>query len=401
MTSPHRLYVLPTFPALQPSTNDMLRNIGNFFPGPVFVYGLAPRTIHYANDLFVESLGHSRIEVDTQEPNIDEVILADDHELFERGIAICAGLKGSEVYSFACRVRRKNGESIPWELTGRVLQRHEQGQAESILLFAKDISDEVHHASETRELERKISDLKRSNKDLEEFAYIASHDMHEPLRKVHSFADRLKSKYSVSVEEEAKDYLDRILAATQNARLMIDGLMEFSRLSRNGFGFENVNMNDLVNDVLGDLELKIEETGTRVDVGQLPQIEVIPIQMKQLFTNLILNAIKFQKEGTAPHLNIQARILEDGERSVHHLDLPSVYYQFTITDNGIGFEEEYAETIFQMFQRLNGKSEYPGSGIGLALCKKITDNHHGTIAANSTPGQGTVITVILPVKNKP
>jgi light-regulated signal transduction histidine kinase (bacteriophytochrome) len=379
----------------------MLRNIGNFFPGPVFVYGLEPKTIHYANDLFVEALGHSRIEVDTRELHIDEVILADDQELFERGIALCAGLKASAVHSFACRVRLKSDLGVHWELTGRVLQRNEQGQAESILIFAKDIHDEVHHASETRELERKISDLRRSNKDLEEFAYIASHDMHEPLRKVHSFADRLKSKYSVSAEGEAKDYLDRILAATQNARLMIDGLMEFSRLSRNGFGFETVNMNDLVLDVLSDLELKIEETDTQVDVGQLPQIEVIPIQMKQLFTNLILNAIKFQKEGTAPLLNIQARKLEDGERSVHHLDLPSVYYQFTITDNGIGFEEEYAETIFQMFQRLNGKSEYPGSGIGLALCKKITDNHHGTIAANSTPGEGTVITVILPVKNNP
>ncbi len=392
---------LPNAQPVQPSTNDMLKNIGNFFPGPVFVYGLGPKTIQYTNDLFVAHLGYSRLEVDTREPNIDEVINTDDRESFESGIALCAALKGSAVYSFVCRVKRKDGGMVPWEMTGRVLQRHESGKAESILVFAKDIADEAHHASEIRELERKISEVKRSNKDLEEFAYIASHDMHEPLRKVHSFADRLRTKYSGSIEEEAKDYLDRILASTQNARLMIDGLMEFSRLSRNGFGFENVNMNELVMEALGDLELKIEETHTQVDVGQLPQVEVIPIQMRQLFTNLILNAIKFTKEGTAPHVNIQAKILEDDKRSVYHLDLPCAYYQFTITDNGIGFEEEYAETIFQMFQRLNGKSEYPGSGIGLALCKKITDNHHGAIFANGSPGEGTVITVILPVKNKP
>lgn len=378
------------------SNPEMLRHIGDLFPGPVFTYGISARTVLYANGAFADAVVLPGSKKATGNQAMQDLIHPDDRAAFETGVIACAALQENRTHAFTCRLNRNENSSTSWQLTGRLLQDNE---SPSILFFAQDVSEQVHRDMKAQEMEQKINELKRSNKDLEEFAYIASHDMHEPLRKVHSFADRLKSKYSVSVEEEAKGYLDRILAATQSARLMIDGLMEFSRLTRTTFGFQTVNMNELVKDVLGDLELKIEETGTRLDVEHLPTIEAIPIQMKQLFTNIILNAIKFRKEDVTPHIRIQSRQPDREENALHHLAPAMQYCQFTITDNGIGFEEEHAETIFQMFQRLNGKSEFPGSGIGLALCKKIAETHHGTITANSHPGKGTVITIILPIEH--
>jgi len=223
--------------------------------------------------------------------------------------------------------------------------------------------------------------------------------MHEPLRKVHSFADRLKTKFAESLPEEARGYLDRILTATQNARLMIDGLMEFSRLSRRTEGFEKASLGTLAAEVVTDLELKVEETGARIDVGPLPELEVIPIQIKQLFSNIILNAIKFRKPDVAPHIEIRSHKLSRDETGKLNLDARKDFYGITIKDNGIGFENQYAETIFQMFQRLNSKSDYPGSGIGLALCKKIVENHHGIISAYGVPGKGATLSFFLPYRN--
>ncbi|MEJ0056962.1 MAG: ATP-binding protein [Bacteroidota bacterium] len=301
--------------------------------------------------------------------------------------------ENSSVWQY--QISTAKGEIRQLETFGKLV-RDSNGQPVKLIGTTRDVTKMVKYE---RELERKISELKRSNKDLEDFAYIASHDMHEPLRKVHSFADRLKSKYGNSLDEEATGYLDRILAATQNARLMIDGLMEFSRLSRNGHWFERVNLKDVVSEVVSDLELKIEENSATIEVDALPEMEGIRLQLKQLFSNIILNAIKFRKTELSPVIVIKSRKLTPMEASELSLDINTDYHKLTIKDNGIGFEQEYSETIFQMFQRLNSKSEYPGSGIGLALCKKITDNHQGVIFANSFPGEGTVISVILPEKH--
>ena len=247
-----------------------------------------------------------------------------------------------------------------------------------------------------RELERKITELKRSNKDLEDFAYVASHDMHEPLRKIFSFADRLQTRHSASLSEEANSYISRILSSTQNARSMIDGLMQFSRLSTKGHWFEKMSLNDVLAEVLTDLEIPIDETKAKIDVGALPEIDGIRTQIKQLFTNLISNALKFRKPDLTPQITIRSKKLARLEMDDFNLGLNKVYYKITIQDNGIGFEEEYSEVVFQMFQRLNSKGDFPGSGIGLALCKKIAENHQGLIRASSKLGEGTLISVIIP-----
>ena len=245
-------------------------------------------------------------------------------------------------------------------------------------------------------LEEKIKDLDRSNKELEEFAYVASHDMNEPLRKITTFIERLENKYKPELGEEGRLYLTRISASVENMRHLIDTLLEFSRTARSNQPFMQVDLNSVIKEVQTDLELKIEETSATLYIDALPTIEAIPSQMKQLFDNLLNNSIKFRKTNTHPILNIRCLRLSRKQKEQHHLDAGNTWFRIDFTDNGIGFEPEYNQRIFQIFQRLHGKTEYPGSGIGLAICKKITDQHKGLIYATGEPDNGATFTIILP-----
>jgi len=245
-------------------------------------------------------------------------------------------------------------------------------------------------------LENKVKELDRSNKELEEFAYIASHDLQEPLRKITSFSERLKEKLPPNLEPDVQLYLNRMLAATDNMRTLIDNLLEFSRTSRSSEPFIRINLNTILAEVKADLELKIEETTAQIHAEKLPEIDAIPMQMRQLFTNLFTNAIKFKKPNEAPQIHISSRILRDDEKEFHHLMPNMNYIEITVQDKGIGFDQEYSQKIFQIFQRLHGKAEYPGSGIGLAICKKIAENHRGLIFAKGKQGEGAAFMIILP-----
>jgi light-regulated signal transduction histidine kinase (bacteriophytochrome) len=245
-------------------------------------------------------------------------------------------------------------------------------------------------------LENKVKELDRSNKELEEFAYIASHDLQEPLRKITSFSERLKEKLPSNLEPDVQLYLNRMLAATDNMRTLIDNLLEFSRTSRNREPFLRIDLNNIISDVKADLELKIEETSAVIVSEKLPVIDAIPMQMRQLFTNLFTNAIKFRNPDNPPHISITTKLLSDEENESHHLLPDFKYHQIKVQDEGIGFDPEYSMKIFQIFQRLHGKSEYPGSGIGLAICKKIVENHLGQIYATSEADNGAEFIIILP-----
>lgn len=236
---------------------------------------------------------------------------------------------------------------------------------------------------ELRVRERTV-ELERSNQALQEFAYIASHDLREPLRKVVSFGNMLRHKCSDSLGDTGSDYLARIINATQRMQNLISSLLEFSRVTTAPVQFEAVNLNEIVNGVLSDLEVRIARTGGRVTVEDLPDIYADPVQMRQLFQNLIGNALKFHKENEKPVVSIRYTRTEGKS------------YRIEVEDNGIGFDEEYYERIFAPFQRLHGKDEYEGTGMGLAICKKIVERHSGAISVKSKPGSGTTFTIEFP-----
>lgn len=268
------------------------------------------------------------------------------------------------------------------------------GKTHRLLGITRDITPVKNFE---KERERYIRDLNRSNRDLEEFAYVASHDLQEPLRKISTFGERLKLRTASVVDNESSVYLERIMAATENMRVLIDNLLEFSKTTRSSRAYVKCDLNNVLRDVLSDQDLKIEETKTTIQSNRLPVIEAVSSEMRQLFNNLISNSVKFRRKDVNPVISVQSIVTGELEKKAQHLPPPRIYHTLTFTDNGIGFGEEYAEKIFQIFQRLHGKSEYPGAGIGLAICKKIVDNHEGVIYGRSSEN-GSTFTVILPEK---
>jgi signal transduction histidine kinase len=272
----------------------------------------------------------------------------------------------------------------------------ETGTIVKVLCINRDITA---LRSFEKDQERNIRELNRSNKDLEEFAYIASHDLQEPLRKVSMFTERLKAKYDKSLDKEGELFIERILVSAANMRTLIDNLLDFSRANRRSHTFDQVNIKTILEGVISELELKIEETASTINLsGNFPTLEAVTSEMTQLFGNILSNAIKFRKNDVVAEINVHAAKLGKSEKHVLGLPHNNTFHKIEVQDNGIGFEPEYAEKIFQIFQRLNGKSEYPGSGIGLAICKKIVEKHDGLIFAKSLPDEGATFTIILPEK---
>lgn len=301
-------------------------------------------------------------------------------------------IKTLDNYTREASILTKDGSIKRLETYGKVL-RDNNGNAEKVIGTTRDVTKLREYE---RSLEEKIQELNRSNTELEEFAYVASHDLQEPLRKLTTFSERLQAKFKEVLGKEGMLYLDRIVAATENMRVLIENLLEFSRTARSDKHFTKTNLNDLLENVKADLELKIEETGAVINSAPLPTMEVIPSQIKQLFDNLISNSIKFRSNHRQSIIDILCHKLTAQEINTYNLRPEKKYFRFIFEDNGIGFEKEYSERIFQIFQRLHGKSEYPGSGIGLAICKKIVENHSGLIFATGSPTKGSAFTVILP-----
>ncbi len=249
-----------------------------------------------------------------------------------------------------------------------------------------------------KQLEHMNMDLKRSNEDLEQFAYVASHDLQEPLRKIRAFGDLLLTKYSSKVEAIGADYIDRMQGAAARMQILIQDLLSFSRVSRNSAQHEMVDVNPIITEILDDLENQIVREGATITVGNLYSIVGDKAQLKRLFQNLISNAIKFHKANEKAKVNIYASPLTNAEQQRYFpaADSNTKYIVFIVEDNGIGFEQQYAEKIFNIFQRLNGRMDYEGTGIGLAICRKIITNHRGVIAAESIEGVGSRFIAILP-----
>jgi signal transduction histidine kinase len=254
----------------------------------------------------------------------------------------------------------------------------------------QDITDTERSAEKMIEYTKK---LERSNRELADFAYVASHDLQEPLRKIEAFGDRLVKKYAATLPEEGRMFVNRMQSAAERMRLLISDLLSYSRITTNANPFEFNDLDEVVSGVLSDLQIRIEETEATVNVGDLPKLECDAMQMRQLLQNLIGNALKFRKPGEKPVINVAAEI-----SSTHGLPMPGPAAIIKIQDNGIGFDNQFKEQIFTIFQRLHSRNEYEGTGIGLATCRKIVERHQGLIEADGKPGEGSIFTITIPIQ---
>ena len=245
------------------------------------------------------------------------------------------------------------------------------------------------------DLEVKNIELLRSNTELASFTYIASHDLQEPLRKIQTFTNRILDKDDTFFAENTGEYFQRILAASKRMQNLINSLLNYSRTNTSEIALISTPLNNIVKEVRNNLSELIEENNVTIEVDELPVLNIIPLQFNQLFSNIIMNAIKYRRQGVNPVITITADIVEIQNQTSF---ASNKHWKISIADNGIGFEQQYADKIFELFQRLHGRTEYEGTGIGLAICKKIVENHHGFIEATGKPGVGATFIIYLPLK---
>ncbi len=248
------------------------------------------------------------------------------------------------------------------------------------------------------ELEHTVRALERSNAHLEDFAHAASHDLKEPLRKIHTFADRLRQMLGTRMNETESNLFQRMITSAERMQILVEDLLEFSHVSRKPQEIELVNLGEKVQKVLLDLELFIEEKQAKVEVEDLPAIQGNRRQFQQLLQNLISNALKYHQPNVAPLIQISSRQVSGAESgfTIAAEDREKLFYLLQVKDNGIGFEQQYADRIFNIFTRLHGRTEYAGTGVGLAIVQKVVENHNGYVAAEGQPGIGATFKVLLP-----
>ncbi len=354
----------------------------------------------YINPRYANFIGYEH-GMDFTEYLFREVIHPDDLEHIIE--VLRHAYQAQTSYSLEARIKEKKTGDYCWHLFKAATRLHND-------LFAGFVGTgiDIHlQKTYTLELERRVAErtvsleeanrqLSSSNKELEQFAYTASHDLQEPLRKITVFAGMM-TRRSDDLSEQNKQYLQKIIASAERMSNLIRDVLQLSRLARAKQVYEPVDLNRSFQNIREDLEITADQKMAKIVQDSLPTIEAIPIQMNQLFYNLINNALKFSKPGVPPVVQVKSRKLSAKEYAPRpELDTRLKYFEISVSDNGIGFEEVYAEKIFGVFQRLHEKSSYAGSGIGLSLCRKIAENHKGYISAHSTPGAGSIFTVLLP-----
>jgi light-regulated signal transduction histidine kinase (bacteriophytochrome) len=257
----------------------------------------------------------------------------------------------------------------------------------------EDVTQTVRAEEALREYAQK---LERSNRELQDFASIASHDLQEPLRKIEAFGDRLKAKCGDQLSDLGRTYIDRMQDAATRMRSLINDLLTYSQVTTKARPFVPVDLGRIAAEVMSDLQVTIEQAGARIELGDLPVVEADPTQMRQLLQNLLSNALKFRRQGVPPVVRISGRLR--GPEGAGGNDGAARRCEVTVADNGIGFKPDYAARIFGIFQRLHGRNEYPGTGIGLATCRKILERHGGSVRASSQPGEGATFVFTLPIE---
>jgi PAS domain S-box-containing protein len=329
---------------------------------------LAPDgSIYYSNPLFEEMIRKEPSKIACS--FLAEHVHEEDRERFE---LLLGEASRSRAGRGEIRLRAEDGTVLPVYVSLSALHLEEFN---GICVTLTDLTEQKMY----------IARLERSNRELEDFASIASHDLQEPLRKVISFGNILRKNHQDTLGETGSEHLNRMLGATERMQTLLTSLLEYARVTTKQVAYQKVDLYDIVREVLSDLEVKIAGTGGEVQVGRLPVIEADHTQMRQLFQNLIGNGLKFHKDGEKPLVKVRCT------------EPDSLNFQIIVADNGIGFDEQYSEKIFSPFQRLHGRnSRYEGTGMGLAICMKIVERHGGLIEAKSKPGEGSTFIITLP-----
>ncbi len=341
--------------------------------------------ITYVNNKFCEISKYPRTE-----------LIGKTHRIINSGfhpkdffIEMWETISTGKVWEGEIRNRAKDG-TFYWVNTTIVPFLDENKKPLRYVAVRYDITERI---SAQEKLKVEGQKLALSNKELQDFASVAAHDLQEPLRKIQSFADRLRSKSSATLDADTVDYLERIQKSSFRMQTLINDLLDYSRVSTKVQPFASVDLNQILTQVISDLEIRLQKTQGKIECGDLPRVDADPVQMTQLFLNLINNALKFHKPGVLPVVKISSRIIKSTRNG-------SELCEITVADNGIGFDEKYSDRIFTIFQRLHGRQEYEGTGIGLAICRKIAERHEGMIIAKSSPGDGATFITTLPLHQK-
>lgn len=368
-------------------SEENYRNIIRY--APTFIYQVDFRGPRFTsvNDMMCEYIGYTREELLSLNPL--DLMCDESRELFQARIGKwLEGEKPGE--SVECRVKARDGREL-CVMLHVTFTTDKDGKPLGATVIGHDVTERKRAEEEMRrsrdELEQRVkertAELELKNQELQEFSFVASHDLTEPLRKIKTFGNLLSEKCADRLKNEEKDYVSRMTGAADRMQELLDALLRYSRIETRGHEFRPLKLADIARDAANDLEVVLQEIGARVEIGPLPTVKGDRNQLRQFFQNLISNAVKYHR------LEVRTVIKIYGEEK-------DGWCRIFVEDNGIGFDEKYLEKIFQPFQRLHGRKEYPGTGMGLAICKKIVDRHGGTLTAKSVKGKGSTFIMTLP-----
>lgn len=381
---------------------EFIQKITNVTPSIITTYNIRTGVYSFVNNAVEKLLGYSAGDIISLgmpfmlsiiHPDDLDTLLEKNNKAIEQANANIPADGGEPIVEFKYRMQHKAGGYRWLHTYGTVFERDAEGLVESVLNVSVDITEQEESE---RQLFQKNRELQQSNSSLEEYAYVASHDLKEPLRKISTFGDRLFSSQYNNFTEDGRVYLQKIIDSSRRMQLMINDLLSVSTITGNK-QFEHVSLKEILSEALQSIEHKIDEKNARINYADLPMAYVVPSQFRQLFQNLINNSLKFTRGDIQPEINISFKYLSYADVAPYNMSKARKYLQIAIEDNGIGFDNIYANKIFTIFQRLHGKQEYEGTGIGLAICKKIVENHSGIISASGIQNKGATFTITFPL----
>ncbi len=371
-----------------------LQSILNTTQNLIYVYDFEQQKITFINKNAFEVTGYTSDEIENATTDIySGLIHEDDFKVVEKQRRRLRESSGGEMVAVEYRLIHKNGMITNQLSRDLVFKRDSKGNALQFIGVATDITD-IRLANAN--MVEKNKQLEKTNVELASFSSVASHDLKEPLRKIQLFSKLVIAKDRQNVSDDSKEFLDRVIVSAKRMQQLIDDLISYTRTSNQKIAFLNTNLNLILEEVIEDNQEPIAESNTEIELGNLPTLMVIPSQFRQLFSNLIINAIKYSKVEVKPKITISHSIASQAEIDQIDGNIDQEYIKITVSDNGIGFENEYAERIFKPFQRLHGRDEYSGTGIGLAICKKIMENHNGFIIASAEKNVGATFQIYVP-----